>query len=279
MGNCIYCGKPAGFFRKRHRECEERYKNTWNAMILKAKEAALGVGQIMNLEGELHNLAKEGYVSQDKIKEALILGWEEAVLHFLEDGNLDAQEEEKLVAYAEYFGFTQNDLDKRGIYTRFVQGAVLREVLEGKVPKRFKTADPLPFNFQKSESLVWAFSNVKYYEERIRREYVGGSQGVSIRIAKGIYYRVGHFKGYPIEREEQVYVDTGILAVTTKHIYFYGPIKSFRVPYSKIVSFTPYSDGIGIQRDAANAKPQIFVTGDGWFVYNLVINLAREQLN
>jgi len=254
MGNCVYCGKPAGFFRKRHRECEEKYKNTWNAMILKAKEAALGVGQIMNLEEELHNLAKEGYVSQDKIKEALILGWEEAVLHFLEDGNLDAQEEEKLVAYAEYFGFTQDDLDKRGIYTRFVQGAVLREVLEGKVPQRFKTADPLPFNFQKSESLIWAFSNVKYYEKRTRREYVGGSHGVSIRIAKGVYYRVGQFKGYPIEKEEQVYVDTGILAVTTKHLYFYGKIKSFRVPYSKIVSFTPYSDGIGIQRVGSGGK-------------------------
>ncbi|HBT49507.1 MAG TPA: hypothetical protein DEA61_06725 [Caldanaerobacter subterraneus] len=90
---------------------------------------------------------------------------------------------------------------------------------------------------------------------------------------------MGQFKGYPIEKEEQVYVDTGILAVTTKHLYFYGKIKSFRVPYSKIVSFTPYSDGIGIQRDAASAKPQTFVTGDGWFIYNLVVNLAKEQLD
>jgi len=38
----------------------------------------------------------------------------------------------------------------------------------------------------------------------------------------------------------------------------------------------PYSDGIGIHRDAASAKPQIFVTGDGWFTYNLVVNLAAE---
>ena len=280
VGNCIYCGKPAGFLRRRHRECEERHRNAWNEMVLRAKKAALGIYQVNKyLEEELHDLAKEGYVSQDKIKEALILGWEEAVLHFLEDGNLDAREENKLVAYAEYFKFTQDDLNKRGIYTRFVQGAVLREVLEGKIPQRFKTVDPLPFNFQKSESLVWAFSNVKYYEKRTRREYVGGSHGVSIRIAKGVYYRVGQFKGYPIEREEQVYVDTGILAVTTKHLYFYGKTKSFRVPYSKIVSFTPYSDGIGIQRDATSAKPQTFVTGDGWFIYNLVVNLAREQVN
>lgn len=71
---------------------------------------------------------------------------------------------------------------------------------------------------------------------------------MSIRITKGVYYRTGGFKGYPVEKEETIHVDKGILAVTTKHIYFYGPNKSFRIPYSKIVSFTPYSDGIGIQR-------------------------------
>ncbi|MGI6285975.1 hypothetical protein SEF58_09180 [Neomoorella humiferrea] len=37
----------------------------------------------------------------------------------------------------------------------------------------------------------------------------------------------------------------------------------------------PYSDGIGIQRDAARAKPQFFITGDGWYIYNLVTNAAK----
>jgi hypothetical protein len=30
-------------------------------------------------------------------------------------------------------------------------------------------------------------------------------------------------------------------------------------------------------RDAQTAKPQTFVTGDGWFVYNLAVNLAQVQ--
>lgn len=48
-------------------------------MVLRAKKAALGIYQVIKyLEEELHDLAKEGYVSQDKIKEALILGWEDA---------------------------------------------------------------------------------------------------------------------------------------------------------------------------------------------------------
>ena len=36
-----------------------------------------------------------------------------------------------------------------------------------------------------------------------------------------------------------------------------------------------YIDDDGI-RDAQTAKPQEFRTGDGWFIYNLVTNLARH---
>jgi hypothetical protein len=92
---------------------------------------------------------------------------------------------------------------------------------------------------------------------------------------KGLYYRVGAFAGQPVDRTERVHIDTGMVVVTTKHIYFAGPTKAVRVPYAKIVSFQPFSDGIGIIRDASNAKPQIFVAGDGWFTYNLVTNLAH----
>ena len=68
-----------------------------------------------------------------------------------------------------------------------------------------------------------------------------------------------------------------MLGLTTKHLYFAGARKKFRVRYAKIVSFEPYSDGLGIMRDAQTAKPQTFRTGDGWFAYNLAANLAQLQ--
>ena len=66
-----------------------------------------------------------------------------------------------------------------------------------------------------------------------------------------------------------------MLGLTTKHLYFAGARKKFRVRYAKIVSFEPYSDGLGIMRDAQTAKPQTFRTGDGWFAYNLAANWPR----
>ena len=66
-----------------------------------------------------------------------------------------------------------------------------------------------------------------------------------------------------------------IFKVKNYHPFFAGSSKRFRVAYNKIVTFEPFSDGIGIQRDAASAKPQSFETGDGWFTYNLITNLAQ----
>ena len=41
------------------------------------------------------------------------------------------------------------------------------------------------------------------------------------------------------------------------------------------MNFEPFSDGFEVVRDAQNAKPQAFRTGDGWFAYNLAVNLAQ----
>jgi hypothetical protein len=103
--------------------------------------------------------------------------------------------------------------------------------MEGKLPRRVTIeSGKLPFNFQKNEQLVWLFQNVEYLEDKTRREYVGKSSGVSIRIAKGVYYRTGAFKGHPIERTERVSLGHGLLGVTTKHLYFDGPNASKRAP-------------------------------------------------
>lgn len=286
MGNCKYCSKPAGLFRHKHKECEAKYleeKRQREQKIESDKKEILALAESVSLgQGRVEDL-------QDKIKSAsdsldtftsqrlLIEAWGRAVDKCLEDKILSADEEANLTAFLKTFSIIQGDADKNGAYTRVAQAAVLRDLVEGKIPERVKIQGNMPFNLKKDEKIVWLFKGVQYIEQKTRRQFVGGSQGVSIRIARGVYYRVGAFKGQPVERTESVHVDTGMLAVTDQHLYFGGSTKSFRVPYNKIVSFTPYSDGIGIQRDAASAKPQAFIVGDGWFVNNLVTNLSRVQ--
>lgn len=284
MGNCKFCGKPAGFLRSKHAECEEENRkpeydiqkaNT--QIIMEALAAIKGTVMFASLADKIAEIEQANRLSPAHRKPLLIRACEMAVDNFLEDGVLDTEEEKRLVEFRNHFGFSQDDLNSNGALTKTAKAGVLRDVLDGKIPLRLSVDGLLPINTQMDESVVWAFPASRYLEDKTCRHFVGCSQGVSIRVMKGVYYRVGAFNGEAIKSTERVHVDTGLVVVTNKNIHFAGPQKSLRIPYPKIVSFEPYSDGFGIMRDTTTAKPQLFVTGDGWFTYNLVTNLSQLE--
>lgn len=52
-------------------------------------------------------------------------------------------------------------------------------------------------------------------------------------------------------------------------------MKRIKIPYKKIIGATPYSDGIEIHRDGANAKRLTMQGFDPWFVMNLLSMIAE----
>ena len=244
-------------------------------LVLDARLAA-----IATQDGEAHlrdfeNALRETGLPGPDRRGLLVRAWEAAVEGAIEDGVITLEEENALDRYLDHFGLSKSDVNVNGAQTSLVQAAVIRDITRGIIPQRQKVQGNLPFNLMKSEQLVWVIQGVDYLETVTRRESHGTSHGVSIRVARGLYYRPSTFRSRPVEWEETVKADTGLLGLTTKHLYFAGSMKKFRVRYDKIVSFEPYEDGLGIMRDAQTAKPQSFVTGDGWFVYNLAANLAQ----
>ena len=167
----------------------------------------------------------------------LIQAWEAAVEGSLEGGVLSLDEENALIRYLRRFGLEQRDVDANGAYHNMIKSAVIREAAEGVIPDRLGDIGPVPFNLMKSEQLVWVIDGVDYYEIKTRRERRGTSHGVSIRVAKGLYYRPSTFSSRAVEWEETVHEDTRLLGVTSKHIYFHEPRKRFRIRYDRIVSF------------------------------------------
>lgn len=275
MGGCRYCGKPVGLLRSKHSECKKIHREGRREYIALVQNASASDDLIKHLPERLSQLSSRAFITQADGQDLAAEGWAYAVDDRLQDNILDQEEENRLAMLQDILSLSQQALEKNGAYSRVTKAAVIREVLEGKIPNKIRLDGSLPINLQKSEQVVWAFTNADYLEDKTRREYVGRSSGVSVRVAKGVYYRVGQFRGHPVERTERVHVASGLFIVTNKNLYFHSSVKALRIPYSKIVSFEPYSDGIGIMRDAASAKPQIFTTGDGWFTYNLVTNLAQ----
>ena len=243
--------------------------------MLDARLAALATTGGNHLD-ELATTVAESELSATEQRLLLAQAWEAAVEGSLEDGVLSLDEENALIRYLRRFNLSQGDVDANGAYHNMVKSAVIREAAEGLISDRLSSVPAVLFNLMKSEQLVWIIDGVDYYEVKTRRERRGTSHGLSIRVARGLYYRPSTFKSRQVEWEETVHEDTGLLGVTSKHIYFHGPRKRFRIRYDRIVSFEPYEDGIGVMRDAQTAKPQTFRTGDGWFIYNLATNLAQH---
>ena len=254
MGTCRYCNQSAGFLRKQHRPCQDLHAQSMREMTQLAAQAAGTAGfSEKALRNTLQTIASRARASTDDISQAIADGWVENALF----------------QYPDCLGLSAAEVNADGAHTSLIQAAVIRDVTMGIIPQRQKVNGTIPFNLMKSETLVWVIEDVDYLEVVTRRERRGTSHGVSIRVAKGLYYRPSTFRSRPIEWEETVHADTGLLGLTTKHVYFAGSRKKFRVRYDRIVSFGPYQDGFGIMRDAQTAKPHTFVIGDDWFAHNL----------
>jgi len=198
-----------------------------------------------------------------------------AIHDVLSDNLLSSEEERRLKSFLTEFSITQADAPEQ--YLQIVKGGILRDLTEGKVPTRVNVDGSLPFNLQRGEKLIWLFEKVDLIEEHRHTHYEGRSAGLSIRIAKGVYYRTSAFRGHPVQTTAMEVSDRGFLGVTNKHIYFAGSAKSFRVALNHIVRFQSFDDGVGITKDTASAKLIVFRTGDGWFTNNLLQNLNQIE--
>ena len=250
-------------------------KASTDRLTLDARLAAIATENSDAHLDELTAYLRQSGLHHSQQTALLVQAWEADAWGTLEGGLLTMDEENALARYMEHFRLTTEQLNRNGVQTTLVQAAVIRDVASGVVPQRQNITGRVPFNLMNSETLVWVMDGVNYLEVVTRRERRGSSHGLSIRVARGVYHRPGVFRSRSVEREETLHQDTGLLGFTIKHIYLSGLKKKFRVRYDRIVDFKPFSDGFGLMRDAQTDKPQSFLTGDGWFAYNLTVNLAQ----
>ena len=254
---------------------EDLQRGAEDRLVLAARLAALSTEEGDQHLNAISDSLRESGLTDGQARSMLVRAWETAVQGALEDGVISLDEEHALLLYLHHFDLSSADVNVNGAHTTLVKAGAIRELAQGIIPERQKLSGRVPFNLMKSESLVWVFEGVDYIETVTRRETHGSSQGLSIRVMRGVYYRPSSFRSRTVEWDETGRVDTGLLGLTTKHIYFAGSKKRFRVRYDRIVTFEPYEDGVGIMREAQTAKPQTFITGDGWFAFNMATNLAQ----
>ena len=168
--------------------------------------------------------------------------------------------------------FALTDADVRAFIERIAKVSILRDLNDGithSIP-----VEGLSIVLLKHESVLWVFNNVALYQLKKQTSYVGGSQGVSLRVMRGVSYHVGAFQGHRVQTENLEFEENGSFIVTDHNVYFSGNKNSLRIPLHKIVSVHGYSDGIGLVRESVNPKPLTFLLDDPWFASNLILKLG-----
>lgn len=276
MGKCKYCGLNAGFLKSKHKDCFEKFQNGKFEIIQEIEKAITNTSDFVGLDNKLKAIASGSFIKADEINSLMLNGFDNSVDKVLEDGILTVEEEDQISKFKEYYNLEQSALNKNGSLERIVKSSIIRYILEGQIPEsKIDIQGNLPFNLDKSEKIIWLFNNSQFYEQTTRTEFHGRSQGISMRIAKGVYYRTSTFKGYPIKTTEMQFVSNGLTCLTDKHIYFASSVKSFKIPYNKIITIDPYDDGVGFQKDGSSAKPIVLKGIDSWFTYNVISNLTK----
>jgi len=124
------------------------------------------------------------------------------------------------------------------------------------------------------EEVCHASIPAQLIEERVvSRNLSGGSQGVNLRIMKGVSYRVGQQKGQMVSQSGMVPVSDGYFVITNKRLVFTGDRKSVSTTIPKLLDLHIFSDGLNFSV-AGKVKPVIvrFATNEESELCGLVIS-------
>jgi hypothetical protein len=128
-----------------------------------------------------------------------------------------------------------------------------------------------PLILKRGERACWV-APATLERQQTRRQWVGGSQGFSFPIGHtGIRYRVGSFRGHPVQWEQLTKLDSGTLVVTNQRLAFVGSLKSITVPLAKVIHVETYTDGLAVFHEGREdpdyfqcGRPQEFLLYLNW---------------
>ena len=195
-----------------------------------------------------------------------------AARHYMENSLISDTEQTKLEDFKRLFKLNINASlpQYKGSYIEKIQQSfILRDIKKGIQPVSDIYRN-LPILLSRGEYVIWTYESVTMYQEIVSREWVAQNRGWSFRMLKGINYRIGRTKGYPLVRSSMVNIGCGILILTNKNIFFHCSMKSIRIPYNKLIRINPYSDGIEIHIDNTKAQRIVYLGFDSSFFIQLL---------
>jgi len=275
---CARCGKAIGYRRLLGAtlcgDCSAAEKAERAAALAEYQSLSAAVADPRTdpatIGSNLPAVAERAGLDRQKARDlnwrALLGAFEEA----LADEVVTAVEEERLGLVATALGFDHGDLERA--IAAFEEKLFIARVNDGRIPVLHS-----PVILLKRGETAHLQTDAALLKEVAIREYKGGSQGVSFRIARGVSYRVGSHRGtMQVVGTRLETADQGPLTVTSHRAVFTGARKSVEMKYDKLLSMNIYGDAI--QFHVSNRQnPSLFKVASGPMVA-AAVNAAAQQL-
>lgn len=215
------------------------------ALVRAADDGKLSDDEMKALESRYKELG----LTEDDLKGIRAQAYNAALRAAQSDGRISADEELELNKLQEFFKIPNTEIAKSK--KDLARLRLLTEIHDGNLP----TASVPNVVLQKKEVPYWSEPGDLLEERVVGRRYEGGSRGVSLRIMKGVSYRIGGSRGHIVTDKAVVPVSTGQLVITNKRIIFRGDAKSFSFKLDKLLETNFYADGVRLTDD--KGKPRV----------------------
>jgi hypothetical protein len=250
----------------------------WRSSRQKAADKAAFKAQLMEAVADgrfsaaeidsLYALQEELGLSRDDVALLRVQAFAKAFTAAKSDGAITEEEERELQAIKDHLEI--NDAEIAPTQVELSRFRLLREIGEGVLP--VITVPGLVL--QKREVAHWTEPASLLEERVIDRQFVGGSRGVSIRIMKGVSYRVGAYRGQVETRAGIVAVSTGDLVITSRRVIFRGDKKGFNTRLDKLLNVEMTSNGVTLTDDRSRSRVVQFSTAENADIVGAILSSA-----
>ena len=298
MSICRYCHQRAGWFSDAHDTCVQKANEAIKSIKSCMADAVVTGKKYNEVSDRINKLASEAGLSTAQLHASIINSWGQATIERSKAQPMSGVEGDAkwdLIADAE--GLTEGSFSAAILAgtanpaimagtTAVTFSAIIWAALNGMQVSQDFLAPQIrnSFNLQAGEYRMWGMPHMLLRQQTMQVSYAGGYNGVSVRVAGGLWYRFGGGRGHREEHSELQDVDMGDFLLTNRAIYFGGNQRgvNFRLPYSQIMRFQYYTDAVGVCK--SGAREQIFIPKTtaipndcGWFLFNVLQALAERD--
>lgn len=144
------------------------------------------------------------------------------------------------------------------------------QIENGQLPEIVPT-----INIRKQETMHFS-TFVQWMEERrvVKRRNYAGPTG-RIKLAKGVYYRVGSLRINNITKDEWQRIDSGQLYLTNKRLIFMGAKGNKTIQINSILAIEPYSNGVDIQKE--RGKSPFLELSDNVDIFSMILTRLMDE--